>query len=93
MNRIDLPNRYREKVYLEQDDNGDWWFTGDDKSFAYHRVIFSEDGSRKIHAVDPSGGPYLCIGYVIDNKTVTNIEFIKDKGYKVTLKDLHDETH
>ena len=89
MSRIDLPNRYREKVYLEQDDNGDWWFTGDGKALDYHRVIFSEDGSHKIHAVDPSGGPYLCIGYVADNKTVTNIEFIKGKGYKVTLEDLH----
>ena len=92
MNRINLPNRYGEHVYLEQDDNGDWWFTSDDKSFAYHRVIFSEGSSDKIHAVDPSGGPFLCIGYIVGDKTVTDIEFIKDKGYKVTLKPLHGET-
>lgn len=92
MNRIDLPNRYREHVYLEQDDNGDWWLAGDGNALAYHSVIFSEDGSRKIHAVDPSGGPFLCIGYVVGDKTITDIEFIKDKGYKVTLKPLHSET-
>ena len=91
--RIDLPNRYREHIYLEQDDNGDWWLTGDGNALAYHRVIFSEDGSHKIHAIDPSGGPFLCIGYVVGDKTVTDIEFIKDKGYKVTLKPLHNETH
>lgn len=93
MNRIDLPNRYREHIYLEQDDNGDWWLAGDGNALAYHRVIFSEGSHDKIHAVDPSGGPYLCIGYVVGDKTVTDIEFIKDKGYKVTLKPLHNETH
>ena len=93
MNRIDLPNRYREHIYLEQDDNGDWWLGGDGNALAYHRVIFSEGSHDKIHAVDPSGGPFLCIGYVVGDKTVTDIEFIKDKGYKVTLKPLHNETH
>ena len=92
MNRIDLPNRYREHVYLEQDDNGDWWFTGEEGAFAYHRVIFSEGDDHKIHAVDPSGGPFLCVGYIIGDKTVTNIEDIAGKGYKVTLKNLHNET-
>lgn len=89
MNRIDLPNRYGDHVYLEQDNNGDWWFTGDDKAFTWHRVVLSESSRDKIRAVDPPGGPFLCIGYIAGDKTVTNIELIEGKGFKVTLEDLH----
>ena len=91
MNRIDLPNRYGDHVYLEQDDSADWWFRGD---FTYLREIYDVDNNhRRIKAVDPSGGPFLCIGYIIGDKTVTNIEFVENKGYKVTLKNLHGETN
>ena len=89
MSKIDLPNRYGDSVYLEQDDSGDWWFNGNDNAFHYHRVIYEGDGSHKIKAVDPSGGPFLCVGYIIGDKTVTNIDFVKGKGYKVALDDLH----
>ena len=92
MNTIDLPNRYREHIYLEQDDNNDWWLAGDGSALYYHRVIYGENNDGKIRAVDPSGGPFLCIGYIVGDKTITNIEFIKGKGYKITLKNLRGET-
>lgn len=88
MTKIDLPNRYGDSVYLEQDKENNWWLVGDKSAFLSHRVIYSND-DHKIRAVDPSGGPFLCVGYIVNNKTVTNIEFIKGKGYKVTLEDLH----
>lgn len=93
MKEIKLPNRYGYNVFLKHIDGDNWLFNGDQDAFEYHRVIFTED-HNKPKAVDPSGGPYLSIGYVVDgDKTVTNITFEKGMGYIVELKPLHgDET-
>lgn len=95
MKRIDLYNRYGDKVYLEQEDNGDWFFRGDGSAFDHHRVIFEED-NKTIHAVDPSGGPYLAIGTLLSDgtfkQTITSFDFIRGKGYKVTLCNTENET-
>ena len=91
-NKISLFNRYGSKVFLEHKENNIYYLRGDEEALMAIGVTF--DGNlNNIRAIDPSGGPFLCIGYILGDKTVTNIEFIKDKGYKVTLKPLHNETH
>ena len=87
---IQLPNRYGYDVHLEQIEGDQYLFDGDNNAFEYHRVIF-EKSPDEIHAVDPSGGPYLSIGYVVGKQTVTKIVHEKGKGYIVTLKPLHNE--
>lgn len=89
---IQLYNRYGLDVHLEELEDDKWIFTGEDDAFEYHRVIF-EKGHKELHAVDPSGGPYLCIGYVVEDKTVTSIKQDKEKGYIVTLKPLHNDSN
>lgn len=69
---FNLYNRYNEKVFLEQ-------ITGNKFKLVYPkdsllRVIYSED-NKTIMAVDPSGGPFLCINYIVeDNLKVSKIE-------------------
>ena len=89
---INLYNRYGDKVWLEHQKDKEWLLKfGAKNQSSYMRIIYDvqEDGTHLIKAVDPSGGPFLCIGYVAEGKTVTKIEAIKDRGYVVTLEDLH----
>ena len=92
MKDIHLYNRYGDKVWLEHQEDNEWLLKiGDDKASAYCSVNYNveEDGTHTIVSVDPSGGPYICIGFVVNNKTVTKIKHIKNKGFVVTLEDLH----
>ena len=64
---IEIPNRYVNEItrliplneYIYEVD-----FT--DNPYPY-RLIFGED-NETIEAFDPQGGPFMSIGYVIDNK-------------------------
>ena len=64
---IEIPNRYVGEItrliplneYIYEVD-----FT--DNPYPY-RLIFGED-NETIEAFDPQGGPFMSIGYVIDNK-------------------------
>lgn len=92
MTEIKLPNRYGYNVFLKHVDGDNWLFDGDNDAFEYHRLIYEHGEDKKIHAVDPSGGPYLSIGYIVDgDKAVTNITFEKGMGYVVELKPLHGD--
>lgn len=69
MEDIDLTskNRYGESVILK--------YIEDDKyrlvtEFPY-RIIYENDGS--VSAVDPSGGPFLNIGSIVQNKEIIRI--------------------
>ena len=89
---INLYNRYGDKVYLEYLKDNKWVLKfGSENQSSYCRVIYNvkEDDTRTINAVDPSGGPYLCVGYVVEKKTVTKIEESKGEGFIFTLEPLH----
>lgn len=64
-------NRYNENVELKQIKGKKYKFVSEDD---YLRLTFEED-NKTIHAVDPSDGPFLCIGYSLDDN------FIVDKIY------------
>lgn len=70
MEKIDLKsyNRYREEVYLDPISENKYRLI----SPYNYRVIFNEDG-KTIYALDPSGGPFLSVGSVIQNKKIKSI--------------------
>lgn len=80
--KIFLPNRYGSKIWLEPKEDNKWLLNGEDNESSYMRVIGYPD---KIEAIDPSGGPFISLGYQVGDKIVTKIEF--DSGYILTLED------
>ncbi len=64
--KISLPNRDGDNVYLEQLGDSNYWQL---KCPYFYRVI----GDNPIVAIDPSGGPMLCVGDTIQNKKITEI--------------------
>lgn len=67
MNNIKLYNRYGENIYLEQIEEYKYVLKGNTD---WCRVIFSDKDMKDINAIDPSGGPYMSIGYFsIENDT------------------------
>ena len=86
---IEIPNRYSGEVtrhiplneYIYEVD-----FT--DNPYPY-RIIYGED-NETIEAFDPQGGPYMHIGYIINNKYKI-AQIAKDETTKrllVTLEDI-----
>lgn len=57
-------NRYNEDVRLEQIEGNKYKFICDDD---YIGATFAED-NKTITAIDPSGGPFLSIGYIVTDK-------------------------
>ena len=84
-NRIKLPNR-EGTLYLEKVDDY-YKLVALDKPYIleYMRVMFDDD--KSIKAIDPSGGPFMDIGYKVDNLTLSKIVFSPD------LKLYFDETN
>lgn len=54
-------------------------------------IIFDDEYNGKkciYNAIDPSGGPYISIGYEIENYKVVRF-FTKDNIFYITLKDMN----
>lgn len=86
---IEIPNRYHNEItrliplndYIYEMD-----FT--DNPYPY-RMIYSEDNTT-IEAVDPQGGPFMRLGYIINDKYKIT-QFSKDEATKrllVTLEEI-----
>ena len=80
---IQLKNRYGYKVWLEYVEGNDWKLKGDKDALTYLGVNYKDSG--EIVAVDPSGGPFICVDETLEGKTVTAIKQIS--GFLITLKD------
>ena len=79
-NEIVLPNRYGDVNKLVQCTNGLYKLVC--KDMDYLTVTFDDTG---IHAVDPSGGPYMAVGGSIDGYEIKDIIKI-DNDYYLKLK-------
>lgn len=88
MNKIKLDNRDGVDLYLVPKDNY-YVLDGPDLYKTYLRIIYSgtspEDG--QIGAIDPPGGPYMSIGYVLGDKKISKITFKAGEGTKIYLED------
>lgn len=67
---IDLTsmNRYRDRTILTHIDGNFYCLN----SKFGHRLIFNSDG-KTIDAIDPSGGPFLSVGDLIQGKKIKSI--------------------
>lgn len=84
--RINLDNRYGAKLWLERLDKGLWILNSEKKEdLGFMRIIYKENG-KDIEAIDPSGGPFLSVGTVLEGYI---IEEIYPNGYVLKLKE-HD---
>ena len=77
-------NRHNEDAHLEQIEGADYKFVCDDE---YLRCIF-EENNVTLKAIDPSGGPFLNIGYEVSPGFVVKSisQSIKHHCFVVTLK-------
>lgn len=67
MESIKLYNRYNSDIRLEYISKDLWQLKSkDDDDLNYMRFIYEDD--KTLHAVDPSGGPYLAVGSVVGDK-------------------------
>lgn len=62
LRKILILGRYGEKRYLQEIEPNVFKITGEDLD--YMRIIFSENG-KEIHAIDPTGGPFISVGSFI----------------------------
>lgn len=80
---FNLYNRYNEKVFLEQIKDNKFKLVYPKDNIL--RVIYSED-NKTIMAIDPSGGPFLCVNYIIEeNLKVSKIKQ-QNSDFIITLK-------
>ena len=66
---IILRNRYPENKVCLRKTGVDWTL---ESNAYYHRLILNDDNS--IHALDPEGGPFMCVGGQIDDYTIKSIK-------------------
>lgn len=104
---VRLFNRYREDIRLElyDDETNTYKLVLDqDKDYLYLGVaIFNSNEKHdedEVVAVDPSGGPYICRGFNINNSKVIKIRCIKNSDdtsfytvqFDSPIKDIVEDT-
>lgn len=70
METIKLHARYGYIHTLTHVNGNLWQFNADPKAPGYYRIIGEPN---HIEAFDPEGGPFLCVGGKIENKTIKSI--------------------
>lgn len=81
--KICLKNRYGDKYYLEFIENKTYKLVGE---LDYLGVTYSEDG-KFIIAIDPPGGPFLCIGKKIASMIIDKINCnIDESRWEIKFK-------
>lgn len=82
--RIKLSNRYNYDVFLLQEKENEYLLKGEDNALCCVCVNYDKIPTNII-SVDPSGGPYIAVGSVIDGKEVESITSTNN-GFKVKFK-------
>ena len=77
-----LDNRYGDLIQLIKQDGNVYLLDGD---LSYMRIGYNDDKSIKF--VDPSGGPFMCVGAKWDDFTIETIIGIANVGYLFILKE------
>ena len=77
---INLKTRYHTKNYLEQYQGNTYILRTESP---YIRAGSTNDGKE---FVDPSGGPMLVVGDMVDNRKIASIGFLEDVGTLITFE-------
>lgn len=88
MNKIKLPNREIDNLYLVPEEDY-YVLDGPDVYRSYLRIIFDgvDPENGQIVAIDPPGGPYMTVGYVLGDKKISRLTFKNGEGTKIYLED------
>lgn len=81
---IKLPSRYGIRTFLKRipyDDNNKVYLLSTEASTI--RVIYKNSEKSIIQAIDPSGGPYLNVGSIIEKNKIKKIEFLTGIGWLI----------
>lgn len=82
-----MKNRYGNEYHFERVDENMYIIKGDLKYWRLGGKAGQQGvDNNDIGFVDPSGGPYISAGYLIDDKPVTNIS-LKDGEFYFTVSD------
>ena len=81
---MELISRYGDKHYLDKIEDNVYKLIVSDE---YMRAGLT-DNPNEYHFLDPSGGPFLCVGGYLPvvNKKIKSLKFEKDKGYLITVE-------
>lgn len=80
---ITLPNRYGLDIFLEHLQDGIYLLKGD---LNFLSVIGMNEETKNVVSVDPSGGPFISVGFVPKNGLiVTKISF-DNNNYLIELR-------
>lgn len=80
-----ITSRYNDKNTLVlQEDGRTYKFEGDERWIRYG---WHEDDPQSLTMVDPSGGPYISLGFRIGDREVTRI-YRKEDGYYFTTQEV-----
>lgn len=82
MKKVKLYNRYRYDVHLTEVAENKWELFMD-KNASWYRLS-PTNAPNELRMVDPSGGPYMAVGFEFDGKTVKKIIVENDKIYLMT---------
>lgn len=89
--RVNLPNRYKDKNYLEF--NGMNYTLVLENNWCRYSPIEEKDGITECAFIDPSGGPFLHIGDAfkyhedLKDKIISRIYIEPKNGYHIVLSD------
>lgn len=75
--KIDFYNRDGYDVWLERiGEDSDWWQlrTNQPSLFNYINLIFEDNNTDSIYAVDPPGGPFISVGSKVGLEEMVVVE-------------------
>ena len=90
MNEIKLFNRDGADLRLVQKEENLWEFKVDDKHkyvLEFMRYGLGED-NKTIEMVDPSGGPYMTLGYKLNNELIISAIINVDNNILIATKEI-----
>lgn len=85
MRKIKLENRDGLDLYMEEIEPCRWKMTGVPEWGTYN-VSYDDSECKHIRFIDPTGGPLMGVGSVIDDEVVTGISWEKGVGFVFRTK-------
>ena len=73
-----MKNRYGNEYHFEKLNDNTYTINGELDHWRFGGREGVEMDMNNLGFVDPSGGPFICIGYEIEGRKVTNIASTKD---------------
>ena len=80
---ITLPNRYGLDIFLEHLQDGIYLLKGD---LNFLSVIGMNEETKNVVAVDPSGGPFISVGFVPKNGLIVRKISFDNNNYLIELR-------